>query len=354
MMNEQPAAASKAFHFSSEAAWRGLAVEFRNPSVELELEQVLDGDSETAKLLLGELRRLRTAWRYPALATEKKAADAEADAHRGSEDQRRLDELASRIFALPTQMSNFQRPLDHGDPRRLWLEQHFMASFRPQRGLRDSHHWHPRAEVDVLEIFEVNRPKMTALYLHELNRIRSQLHPEAHDDVCGFVPELANALRPRSFFATRGWPDLNEALLFHGCDRAGLREILARGFHPSLGGANAGYAFGYGSYFTTAAHKADYYTDLLPNKDYPEWGHYRAMLVARVALGRVAEMRSRKPKLQQPPKHYDSTLGVPAERGGCMDYDEFVVYRQARALPAFVILYRHIPRCHCRTCAEPR
>ena len=95
---------------------------------------------------------------------------------------------------------------------------------------------------------------------------------------------------------------------------------------------NAGDAFGGGSYFTTRASKADFYTEKLS-----PISSLRQMLVARVALGEVSEATAFDSFLRCPPLdadglRCDSVLGVPRSRGGCVDHDEFVVYERKQAV----------------------
>merc|ERR1719437_251695 len=77
---------------------------------------------------------------------------------------------------------------------------------------------------------------------------------------------------------------VNEAILFHGCLPPAVPSICQGGFDPRRGGEQAGDRFGYATYFTPTASKADMYTESSLNKLQNATSE-RKMLVARTLLG---------------------------------------------------------------------
>lgn len=269
------------------------------------------------------------------------------------------EELTDRAFALPSHRTlragaeTFTKHcgcsrLGDADPRSQWLRQHFLASFKAHRFASNSVQVAPRAEIEICGVIEVYNPMLAQAYRHELDLI-SRKWPAG----CEMVPELEGALRVRTDL---GGPNLNEALLFHGCHWTSFTGILEEGLDCRLYGSNAGAAFGGGAYLSSVASKADFYTDT--HASGKRQREHRVMLVVRAALGRVYEARHFNSTLARPPTdqqgvRYDSVMGVPRARGGSVDFDEFVVYKLGQAIPQFVLVYKHKPSCLCRTCTCP-
>lgn len=270
-----------------------------------------------------------------------------------------LESIAEWVFALNAHglkpQEAYERILvPHGDPRRQWLEDYLLNSLQAHRRDYNSEEWCPAPEVNVIKIWEVINETVNSLYRRELQSM-VLARPGGRPS----VPELENAIHVRT--DTAG-PQLNEALLFHGCRWETVFAILREGFDSRLGGTNAGAAFGIGTYFSTVASKADQYT-----QKWADWERHpsctvpaelRCMLVARIGLGQIYEATVSDQTLRRPPLgedgiRCDSVLGVPRERGGSVDFDEFVIYKSAQATPQFVIEYEHKLECQCRTCVSP-
>jgi len=272
--------------------------------------------------------------------------------------QNSLESIAEWVFALraPTNLPQgkaYERVLvPPGDPRRFWLEDYIHSSLQPHRTSYASEEWSPAPQINILKICEVMNEAVNTRYWNELLQLRAarQGHRQKTEEL-----ERAICLRTD----TSG-PKLNEALLFHGCRWETVFSILREGFDSRLGGTNVGAAFGIGTYFSTVASKADLYT-----QRWEDWERkpanldevpqsLRCMLIARVALGDVHEQRTADATLRRPPLgpdgiRCDSVLGVPRDRGGCVDYDEFVIYQPCQATPQFVVEYEHTPECRCRS-----
>lgn len=228
--------------------------------------------------------------------------------------------LQNRI--LPPEKTYDRQLLAPSDPRRQWLEEYINGSLMSHRKTYESEEWCSPPQIEIIRVSEVFNPTVNNAFYQQLSQ-------------------------------------MSEVLLFHGCKWDSLFGILREGFDPRLGGVNTGAAFGIGCYFTTVASKADAYTERWdewegrPNCEIPS--ELRCLLVARVALGEVFEMFEADSSLRRPPVgpnevRCDSVLGVPRQRGGVVDYDEFVIYKQAQAAPQFIVDYKHTECCTCRSC----
>jgi len=262
--------------------------------------------------------------------------------------------LASVSRNLPPQHAYERLILDLDDPRRLWLQDYFEASLKCHRISYNSDEWCPAPLLNIVKICEVRNDAVNGVYLQELASIASSRQGHRQK-----VPELEQAICLRTHLQG---PKLNEALLFHGCKWETVFSILREGFDSRLGGTNVGSAFGIGTYFSTVASKADLYS-----QRWADWPHkpancevpenLRCMICARVALGEIYEATRSDDSLRRPPLGRDNTrcdslVGVPRDRGGCVDYDEFVIFKPGQAVPQFVIEYEHLPECQCRFCGS--
>jgi len=261
-------------------------------------------------------------------------------------------ELADQLFALPCyeltdkRMTYEVKPLDRLDPRGCWLMDAFLNSFQRHRWSYQSDKWAPVAKIKNVVVSEIYNPRLVQAYRAELQQLQLRAGGE-----CTTVPELSDAIRLRT---ACGGPNLNEHFLFHGCSWDSADCIMKEGFDPRLGGVASGNAFGIGSYFTTVASKADFYTQKNIDSNQAVGSKQRQMFVSRVALGEIYEAwyfeKYRRPPQKANGSGYDSVLGVPRVRGGPVDYDEFIVYRIAQAVPQYIIRYEHEEWCACRTC----
>eukprot|EP00435_Cladocopium_sp_Y103_P042127 s132_g11.t1 len=259
--------------------------------------------------------------------------------------------LQNRI--LPPEKTYDRQLLAPSDPRRQWLEEYINGSLMLKlislgddllgqslvvtvvaaftfRKTYESEEWCSPPQIEIIRVSEVFNPTVNNAFYQQLSQMSEVWGSERMP-----VPELHRAIPIRTAWdQTR----MNEVLLFHGCKWDSLFGILREGFDPRLGGVNTGAAFGIGCYFTTVASKADAYTERWdewegrPNCEIPS--ELRCLLVARVALGEVFEMFEADSSLRRPPVgpnevRCDSVLGVPRQRGGVVDYDEFVIYKQA-------------------------
>ncbi|CAE7405558.1 Tnks [Symbiodinium sp. CCMP2456] len=274
--------------------------------------------------------------------------------------------LQNRI--LPPEKTYDRQLLAPSDPRRQWLEEYIQGSLMSHRKMYDSEEWCSPPQIEIIRISEVFNPIVNNAYYQQLSQMQEVWGTDRQP-----LPEMSRAIPIRTAWDRNR---MNEVLLFHGCKwdslfgilRLGLGTQKRRAAEPAadrqtplalLGGINTGAAFGIGCYFTTVASKADAYTERWeewegrPNCEIP--ADLRCLLVARVALGEISELRDADASLRRPPcstaeVRCDSVLGVPRARGGCVDYDEFVIYKQAQATPQFIVDYKHLDCCTCRSC----
>ncbi|KIO34829.1 hypothetical protein M407DRAFT_16776 [Tulasnella calospora MUT 4182] len=157
-----------------------------------------------------------------------------------------------------------------------------------------------------------------------------------------------------NILCTNGDTDGAEQLLFHGtlrlcsvgnggqssspCKNRACRLccILRNSFKADQAGTVTGRSvprFGKGIYTSRFSSKADKYNGESLSQD-------KAMLVARVVLGRSCTLTSRKePKpLLEAPAGYNSVLG---KVGASEEYDVHAVYKDEAILPAYLIIYQH-------------
>ncbi|KAG9017379.1 hypothetical protein FRB93_007493 [Tulasnella sp. JGI-2019a] len=148
-----------------------------------------------------------------------------------------------------------------------------------------------------------------------------------------------------------GIRDLNERNLFHGTPRAccvgdpentqflctsascNLCLIIRTSFKVARAGTAPGrnfMRFGRGLYTTSVSSKADDYNASQSNTG------YKAMLVAKVVLGRGCPLIKNSKELTQPPRGYHSVIG---EVGHDLNYNEQVVYCDEAIRPAYLIIY---------------
>ncbi|KAG8889071.1 hypothetical protein FRB98_005820 [Tulasnella sp. 332] len=144
---------------------------------------------------------------------------------------------------------------------------------------------------------------------------------------------------------------LNERKTFHGTPRkccigdpqktlqlcsdaaCNVCSIIRTSFRIDLAGTAPGrnfMRFGRGLYTTSVSSKADDYSVTQANSP------YKAMLVAKVVLGRGYSLMRTTKNLIRPPVGHDSVLGTV---GVDLNYDEQVVYRNDAIRPAYLLLY---------------
>ena len=140
----------------------------------------------------------------------------------------------------------------------------------------------------------------------------------------------------------------NETQVFHGCTEAAMdvanpNSIVRTGFLKKYWKTSAGdwQRFGPGFYFGQQASKSHEYP--LPEMQRVGRGeHTRKMLLCKVARGKIFKTAKNLDTLKgAAPEGFDSVHGD-AQKGGALNYDELVVYREEAVLPFAVVEYRYI------------
>ena len=78
--------------------------------------------------------------------------------------------------------------------------------------------------------------------------------------------------------------------------------------------------------------------------------------VVRAVLGEPYRTKVGMPTAQRPPDRADSrgslnsVVAITQPNGGCVEYPEYIVYKEAQALPQFAIWYKHTQACGCTHC----
>jgi hypothetical protein len=114
----------------------------------------------------------------------------------------------------------------------------------------------------------------------------------------------------------------------------------------------AGKLFGSGSYFAANSSKSDIYTT--PNAAGRRAGE-RCILITRVCLGEGSIASRPCWEAIRPPEREDgrgplnSTVAATTREGGCVEHPEFIVFKEAQALPEYAVWYRHGAGCARRT-----
>ena len=122
-----------------------------------------------------------------------------------------------------------------------------------------------------------------------------------------------------------------------------------QGLDPRYAGENAGKLFGSGSYFAANSSKSDIYTT-------PNAAGERCILITRVCLGEASIATRPCREATRPPEREDgrgplnSIVAATTSEGGCVEYPEFIVFKEAQALPEYAVWYRHEAGCICTHC----
>jgi hypothetical protein len=125
-------------------------------------------------------------------------------------------------------------------------------------------------------------------------------------------------------------PDASGAYAPCASSSCSLCSILRSGFQTRFVKANTGFSrFGAGVYFANNSQKANDFTT-------PNSAGLRAVLMCKVACGRVYKTQTNQQHLTAPPHGADSVVGEP---GVDLNYSETVVYSNDAACACYVLLY---------------
>ena len=146
--------------------------------------------------------------------------------------------------------------------------------------------------------------------------------------------------------------DMNEFLLFHGAPSSLIDRLCLQGFDTRYAGEHRGKMFGHGVYFASNSSKSDIYTQ----PDLSCSPGLRCLLVTRVCLGEPYRAASGDANMRKPPDRSDgkgplsSVVGLRTDEGGALMHREYIVYKEAQALPQYAVWYKHEAGCQCTHC----
>ena len=161
--------------------------------------------------------------------------------------------------------------------------------------------------------------------------------------------ELASKFQKYGKHLRQQMKSSNSDLFFHGtklnCDlltnstscsdtTCGVCGISRQGFDKERIGSNIPrfQRFGKGIYLAPNSSKCHDYT-----QGNPSYG-VRAQLLCLVACGAKFELMQNHTTLESPPENFHSVHGKAAS-GGCLNYDEIVVFQPEAVLPQYVVVY---------------
>jgi len=276
-------------------------------------------------------------------SASRKRASASRKRARAADDllERTVEALLSKLPHY-SQYSQFRmQPLERDDPIFAHLEARFVKQVTRHRGPNqgDPHREPPHFEVTRIE--QIFSKRLQDKYLAELC------------DVMGLCEKKAtrlevDAVRVNSFDNL----EMNEFLLYHGAPTGLIQRLAAQGLDPRNAGANFGKLFGCGTYLASLSSKSDIYTQ--PN----ERGE-RCELVVRACLGEAHLQKTECRDILKPPERADkrgplsSVVAATVAQGGCVEYPEYIVYKDSQTLPQFAIYYKHTAACKCTHCWRP-
>ena len=276
-------------------------------------------------------------------AAEEKCRELETDL--GIQTMQYESVQQALLFHLPrySRYSQMKKViLDEGDPTRTFLKQHFKKSVLAHRRRHGEPHKEP-PKLKVLRIERIHNPRLQEKYLAEVQ------------DIAGLVERRVtplDILAPPAAVESYHGLKLNEFLLYHGAPHDIVERLSMQGLDPRYAGENAGKLFGAGSYFAANSSKSDIYTT-------PNAAGERCILICRVCLGEGSLTKESCPSVTRPPERPDgrgplnSIVAVTQSNGGCVEHPEFIVFKEAQALPEFAIWYKHRAGCQCTHCYEP-
>lgn len=242
-------------------------------------------------------------------------------------------EVVAGLSHLPEEQAvEVYSVLDKNTPRYDFLARLLVESVARHRSSLHSYEWCDAPCLEVVEIVHVSSTRALQAYkLHRQHMLCER--PQ------GCTP-VANVGTPRVMCPGAC---LNEYLLFHGAPHNSIETIAQSGFDPQRGGEAVGCMFGIGTYFADLSSKADFYAK-------PDAAGTRSIIIARVLLGNSYATKEKMPKQHRAPDEHHSVQAIARSEGGCVDHQEYIVYKEQQALPLYVLRYRHAQTCACALC----
>ena len=240
----------------------------------------------------------------------------------------------------------YEEKLVEGSPAFDYIKAHFMKMRGQHRGPRQGDPHRSAPEWNIVSIERIHNPRLWSKYIAEL------------DDISGLCSGSSTAITDDLISAVSVQPTqkninpLNEFFLFHGVPSNLSERIAQQGLDPRYAGEHFGKLFGSGVYFAKMASKSDIYTK--PN----DGSKIRTMYLARVCLGEAHQATKRMDSILRPPERPDkrgplnSVRALSLDQGGCVEFLEYIIYKDAQAYPEFRISYEHTSTCQCTHCVK--
>ena len=81
-------------------------------------------------------------------------------------------------------------------------------------------------------------------------------------------------------------------------------------------------------------------------------------LIGLIGLGEVQVVNSAQRDIWKPKERpdgrgpYNSVAANTIGNNGCVEYNEYIIYKGAQAYPEYIIFYKHEPDCACTHCKK--
>ena len=209
-------------------------------------------------------------------------------------------------------------------------------------------------KLQVVSIERVHNPRLFQGYAAELDAIKG-LNGLKHNGACPAIPQDDDLMPAPTYHSlVDGKNPLNEFFLFHGVPHTLRDRIAAQGFDLRFAGSHFGTLFGFGVYFAQTVSKSDIYTSPSPKDG------TRTMYLARTCLGHAYTTKTSMGKVLMAPAPagletgpdgpLDSVRAERSSRGGCVEFLEYIVYKNTQTFPEYRFTYKHMPGCQCTHC----
>ena len=278
---------------------------------------------------------------------EERCTKAQDDVQRAANREMEMNHVLLRAPPLMDRYSTYRRTPPIAEHTYESISAYFMNNLvRHRKNPGEPHGEVPHLEIQHIEL--VSNPRLWNKYAAE------------RDDIYGLCEGRAKSLAmAANFMFESGNPlvapstptELNEFFLFHGAPHHLVSRLAQQGFDERYAGEHFGALFGKGVYFAHNASKSDIYTS-------PDADGVRAMFLSRVCLGEVQVVNSAQRNIWKPTERpdgrgpFNSVAANTHAHNGCVEYNEYIVYKGAQAYPEYIVFYKHKDGCACTHCKK--
>jgi hypothetical protein len=317
-----------------------LSNHFNSQTEELKLQ------TERMLRMNDEAESMRTTIKRLEEEALKAKSDVQEEKQKAANEKMEMNHVILRAPPLMDRYSTFQRN-NIGGYHFESISAYFMNNLRGHR----KNPGEPHCAVPTMKILcieSVRNPRLWNKYVAERDDIYG---------LCNGIPNSLNSLENFTFehghplVASSTLTYLNELFLFHGAPHGLVDRIARQGFDERYAGEHFGALFGKGVYFAHNASKSDIYTT--PNAD-----GVRAIFLSRVCLGEIQVVNSAQRNIWKPMERpdgrgpYNSVVANTQAQNGCVEYNEYIIYKGAQAYPEYIIFYKHELGCGCTHCKK--